>query len=48
MKNSTWARLARILTTREITSAELRLLHTLGWDLSIKEQDLPDNLLHLA
>ena len=32
--------MTRVLTARQITSAELQLLHVLEWDLSIKEDDV--------
>lgn len=39
-RNSKWARVSRIFNARQITSAELQLLHALEWDLSITLQDV--------
>lgn len=39
-RNHQWSRIAQIFTAREVGNAELALLHALGWDLSITENEV--------
>jgi hypothetical protein len=39
-RNPRWAHVARVITARQISRAELQLLHVLEWDLSITEDDV--------
>lgn len=43
-ENWRWARVARVFTARDISNAESRLLHALGWDLSVTEYNVREQM----